>query len=692
MSVYAVIMAGGKGERLWPASTPARPKPFLPLAAGKSLLQATYDRILPLTGPERVYVVTERRLAGPIRDLLSLPEERVLTEPRGRNTAPAIGLAAQALSRFDPGAVMVALPADHLIPNEEAFRDTLFLAVEAAGHGYLVTLGIEPTHPATGYGYIQRGEPLPELPQRAFRVHRFTEKPDKATAEEFLSRGGYYWNAGIFVWQVERILEEIDRLLPRLSAALNRLKPLHGTPEWTRELERAWGEVEEISIDYGVMERAERVAVIPAGFEWHDLGDWHAVWEVLPQDGQGVAAQGEYLAEDTARTLIWGQAGKQVAVLGVSDLAIVDTPEALLVADLSRAQEVRGLARRAGASPPWEELYRYDTAGMLEEVKKFPAQCREALTLGEEAALPLEELSGFSRVLCVGMGGSGITGDLLARLLPVEVIPCRGYQVPKFIGEETLLVGVSYSGNTEETLSAFQDGLSRTSRALAISSGGRLRELARERGIPWIGIPGGHQPRAALGYLLFPLLSVFRRLEIFNAALEPALEVLEAQSEALAPPAGGNRAQELAAALHRRVPLIYGAQGNTAPVALRWKTQINENAKQPAFWAELPELCHNEIVGYELGARILPSSQVVFLRTDYDHPRVAARIDILREVLARRGLSYLEVGAEGEDELAQLLSLLYLGDWVSVYLALLNRVDPTPVRPIQELKGRLARL
>ncbi|MCD5407906.1 bifunctional phosphoglucose/phosphomannose isomerase [Candidatus Bipolaricaulota bacterium] len=692
MSVYAVIMAGGKGERLWPASTPARPKPFLPLAEGKTLIQATYDRVVPLTGRARMYVIAERRLAEPIRVLLGLPPEQVLTEPQGRNTAPAIGLAALVLALQDPEAIMMVLPADHLIGDEEEFRNTLSLGVEAARAGYLVTLGIEPTYPATGYGYIQRGEPLPEFPQRAFRVRRFTEKPDGATAEGFLSEGGYYWNAGIFLWRAARILEEIDRFLPRLSAALQRLRPLWGSAAWEGTLREVWDQVEEISIDYGVMERAERVAVIPASFDWHDLGDWQGVWEVLPKDERGLAAQGEHLAEDTGRTLVWGLPGKPVATLGVSGLAIVDTPEALLVADLARTQEVRALARRARKTPPdWKELYQLDPSGMLEEVKKFPAQCREALALGKAAELPLDKLSGFSRVLCVGMGGSGITGDLLARLLPLEVIPCRGYRVPEFIGEETLLLAVSYSGNTEETLSAFRDGLSKTPRALAISSGGKLRELAEERGVPWIGIPGGHQPRAALGYLLFTLLSAFRRLGTFNADLEPVLEVLEALSRKLAPAAAGNRAQELARALHGRVPLICGVHGNTAPVAFRWKTQINENAKQPAFWAELPELCHNEIVGYELTERVLPTSQVVFLRTDSDHPRVAARIEILREVLARRGLAYLEVEAEGEDEFSQLFSLLYLGDWVSVYLALLNRVDPTPVRPIQELKDRLAR-
>ena len=693
MSVYAVIMAGGKGERLWPASRPERPKPFLPLGGGgKSLIRATYDRVLPLTGPGKVYVVTERRLAEPVRGALGLPAGQVLAEPRGRNTAPAIGLGALVTSLLDPEAIMIALPADHLIRDEDGFRKALAVGVEAAKEGHLVTLGIEPSYPATGYGYIQRGEPLPGG-SPLFRVLRFTEKPDRPTAERFLFQGDHYWNAGIFVWKSTRILEEIDRHLPRLSAALGKLRPLWGSPAWEEALAEAWDQVEDTSIDYGVMERAEDVVVIPAGFDWHDLGDWRAVWEVLPKDDRGVASQGDHLGEGTSRTLVWGRPGKPVATLGVSDLAIVDTPEALLVTDLSRTQEVRTLARRAREAPPdWEELSRLDSQGMLEAVARFPAQCREALALGEGAALPVEDLSGFSRVLCVGMGGSGITGDLLARLLPLEVIPCRGYRVPGFIGEETLLVGVSYSGITEETLSAFQEGLSRTGRALAISSGGKLREFCESEGIPWIGIPGGLQPRAALGYLLFTLLGALRRLGAFQADLGAVLEALAAQARELSPSIRDNRAQKLALALHGRVPLIYGAHGHTAPLAFRWKTQINENAKQPAFWGELPELCHNEIVGYELSERVLPAARVVFLRTNYDHPRVAARIEILKEVLARRGLAYLEVEAEGGDELAQLFSLLYLGDWVSVYLALLNQVDPTPVRPIQELKDRLARL
>ncbi|MBC7099580.1 bifunctional phosphoglucose/phosphomannose isomerase [Candidatus Bipolaricaulota bacterium] len=692
MSVYAVIMAGGKGERLWPASTPARPKPFLPLGkGGKSLIQATYDRVLPLTGRERLYVVADSELAPRIKAALGLADFQLLVEPQGRNTAPAIGLAALAISRVDPAGIVIVLPADHLIEDEGAFRRALEAAVQAGEEGHLVTLGIKPASPATGYGYIQQGELLGSAHGHdIFKVKRFTEKPDEETARRFLSEGGYYWNSGIFIWRADRILEEIDRFLPKLSQALKGLAGLWGKPGWEDALRRAWQEVEAISIDYGVMERAEDVVVIPVGFGWHDLGDWQAVWEVLPKDGAGVAARGEHLGVDTARALVWARPGKTVATLGVSDVAIVDTQEALLVADMKRSQKVRELARQARPAPPkWEKLLELDTSGMLEVVAGFPDQCRQGLELGEEVALP-PGLSGFSQVLCVGMGGSGITGDLLGRLLSVPVFSFRGYRVPGYIGEETLLVGVSYSGNTEETLSAFEEGLSRTRRALAISSGGKLRELCARRKIPWIGIPSGYQPRAALGYLLFTLLSVLRRLGAAHLDLKEALEVLAGQARALGPASPGNRAQAIAQALAGGVPLIYGTNGNTGPVAFRWKTQINENAKQPAFWAELPELCHNEIVGWELAERVLPGGRVVFLRSGHDHPRVQARIEILKEVLLRRGLSYLEVEGEGESEAAQLFSLLYLGDWVSVYLALLNGVDPTPVRPIQELKERLA--
>jgi glucose/mannose-6-phosphate isomerase len=256
------------------------------------------------------------------------------------------------------------------------------------------------------------------------------------------------------------------------------------------------------------------------------------------------------------------------------------------------------------------------------------------------------------------------------------------------VSEESLVVALSYSGNTEETLSAFRDALPRTRRLLAVTSGGALGALCAEQGIPWIEIPSGYQPRAALGYLLFPLLGLFGRLGLIGD-LEGVFSTLDEVAREAAPGEGENEAQRLARALHGRVPLVYGA-GPTAPVALRWKTQLNENAKQPAFWAEIPELCHNEVVGWELTRKILPQGTVAFLRSRHDHPRVRAGIEILEKLLSEREIPWFEVHGRGDGVLAQMLSLLFLGDWVSAYLALTNGVDPTPVEIIRDLKDRLA--
>jgi len=316
----------------------------------------------------------------------------------------------------------------------------------------------------------------------------------------------------------------------------------------------------------------------------------------------------------------------------------------------------------------------------------FPRQCREGLELGTRA--PVDRVEGFRRVVVLGMGGSGIAGALLKSVLPVEVVPVRDYSLPPWVGEESLVVSLSYSGDTEETLAAFEDARGRTRRLLAVTSGGKLGRVCAREGIPWIEIPPGYQPRAALGYLLFPLLGLFHRLGMVPDFGE-ALAALDRLASDLAPGEDENESQALARALLGRVPLVYGA-GATGPVAFRWKTQINENAKQPAFWAELPELCHNEVVGYDLSARLLSQGMVVFLRFQGDHPRVSKRVEILHDLLSGRGIAWLDVQGRGTGSLANLLSLLYLGDWTSYYLALLNGVDPAPVAIIGELKRRLA--
>ncbi|MGB9758073.1 MAG: bifunctional phosphoglucose/phosphomannose isomerase [Candidatus Bipolaricaulaceae bacterium] len=333
----------------------------------------------------------------------------------------------------------------------------------------------------------------------------------------------------------------------------------------------------------------------------------------------------------------------------------------------------------------WKELLPLDRGQMERALRGFPEMAERALGLA--CRIP-NGVQGFKNAVVLGMGGSAIAGDLLARFARVPVMTVRDYFLPAWVGPETLLIAISYSGETEETLSAFREGLRRTKRAVALTTGGALAALCEEEGVPWVPIPPGFPPRAALPSLLFPLLACFARFG--HLAGDPAVIIssLKKLRDALLPEANPNPAQRLAEKLQGKVPVVYGA-GVAVPVAYRWKTQINENAKQPAYWAELPELCHNEIVGYELAGKVFPQGVMIFLRTSFDHPRVAKRVEILKEVLFRRGLPFQEVWGEGPDPLSQALWLLYFGDWVSFYLALLNGVDPTPVALIQELKNRI---
>ncbi len=333
----------------------------------------------------------------------------------------------------------------------------------------------------------------------------------------------------------------------------------------------------------------------------------------------------------------------------------------------------------------WKELLSLDQGQMEKALRGFPEMAERALGLA--CRIP-NGVQGFKNAVVLGMGGSAIAGDLLARFARIPVMTLRDYSLPPWVGPETFLIAISYSGETEETLSAFREGLRRTKRAVALTTGGALAALCEEEGVPWVPVPPGFQPRAALPFLLFPLLSCFSRFGYLTGDPATLVPFLKKLRDTLLPEINPNPAQELAGKLYGKVPVVYGA-GVTVPVAYRWKTQINENAKQPAYWAELPELCHNEIVGYELAGKVFSQGVVIFLRTPFDHPRVAKRVEILKEALSRRSLPFQEVWGEGQDPLSQAFWLLYLGDWVSFYLALLNGVDPTPVAPIQELKRRL---
>ncbi len=286
-----------------------------------------------------------------------------------------------------------------------------------------------------------------------------------------------------------------------------------------------------------------------------------------------------------------------------------------------------------------------------------------------------------------------MAGEIARRFARIPVYINRNYVLPPFINSSTLLVAVSYSGNTAETLSGLQRGLSLDLPALAISSGGKLMEIANAKGLPFLQIPTGYQPRAATGYLALPLLVILERAGLLaqqidqNELLESLTKVKERCRADV--PEKENPAKQLARRLHRTIPVIYGTADNTGLVAMRWKTQINENAKQPAFWNVIPELNHNEILAFE-NEGLREGLYCIFLKNSYDHPENAARVQIMRELLAEKEVSTEVIQADGNNEISQVLSQIYFGDYVSYYLAILNGIDPTPVELIESFKKKLA--
>lgn len=344
--VFAVIMAGGSGTRFWPYSRRRRPKHLLEIFGGSSLLQETVSRLGPLIPPERIMVVTAREHArAVIRQLPTLPRENIIIEPVGRNTAPCIGLAAEYIHRRATEAVMVALPADQLINDREGFRRTLAAAIETAIlHESLITIGMEPTAPETGYGYIQTGELAEETGGcKAFRVRAFREKPSPALARGFLAGGDHLWNSGIFVWQVRVIREALKKYLPVLSRLLAEIGPTLGTTKEKKTLASCYRQMEGVSIDYGVMEKATQALVIPGRFDWRDMGSWDAFWELADKDPQGNAlTSGNEIVIDSKNCLAVSP-GKLVALVGVEDLLVVETKDTLLICKRGRSQEMRAV-------------------------------------------------------------------------------------------------------------------------------------------------------------------------------------------------------------------------------------------------------------------------------------------------------------------------------------------------------------
>lgn len=344
--MYVVILAGGSGTRFWPLSRRSRPKQLISVLDGPTMLQQTVERVLPLQ-PKRVLVVTNRLQADETEQQLaryrSLTHIDVIAEPVGRNTAPAIGLAATIIAAHDPEGVMAVLPADHYIRDDEGLRRILRTATQSARNGWLMTLGIVPSGPETGYGYLEADMSL--RGSGPFPVTRFVEKPDRETALRYLESGNFFWNSGMFVWRADMILAELAAHMPKLAAQLETItfsSDVWELSDLDGQIARMYDAVSSQSIDYGVMEKSQRVQMLPADIGWSDLGSWTALPEVVEADEQGSVAANcnTHVAIDSSRCIVSGNGGLVVTV-GVDDLIVVSSGDAVLVCPKDRAQELR---------------------------------------------------------------------------------------------------------------------------------------------------------------------------------------------------------------------------------------------------------------------------------------------------------------------------------------------------------------
>jgi mannose-1-phosphate guanylyltransferase len=350
--MYIVILAGGSGTRFWPLSRAARPKQLISISGDRTMLQRTVERVLPLK-PKRILIITnaiqaeetERQLAH----YRKVPID-VIAEPLARNTAPAIGLAATIIAAHDPQGVMVVLPADHFIKDEEALRLTLVHASHAARNGYLVTLGIMPSRPETGYGYIEADMDLRGT--GPFPVKRFVEKPPLAQAITYLEEGNFFWNSGMFIWRADTILQEIHSFLPDMADVFSKItfnNDVWELSDLEQQIESVYGDVQSVSIDVGVMEKSSKVQIVPVEMGWSDVGSWSSLPEVVDPDSSGMVRVNTkgHVSIDSSDCVIYAD-NRIVATVGVHNLIIVSTPDALLVCDSSRAQDVKKVVEEFG--------------------------------------------------------------------------------------------------------------------------------------------------------------------------------------------------------------------------------------------------------------------------------------------------------------------------------------------------------
>jgi len=343
---YGLILAGGRGTRFWPRSRRAHAKQVLRFLGERSLIQQTVDRLRPLIPPERQWILTSPPLRDEIvRQLPEVPKEQILAEPAQRNTAPAIGLAAHILQSIDPDAIMGVFPSDHIIAKPARYLRFVRPALQAAAQGKIVVLGIQPRWPETGYGYIEFAKGIQAGSLEPIAVRKFKEKPDLKTATRYLKAGNFFWNAGMFFWKTSVLLDALREFQPKTATLLASL-PAFKTRGFLAKVNAVFPNCENISIDYAVLEKARNVVGIATGdFGWNDVGSWNAVYELLPRDGSANIFRGHALVHDSSGNYVDAE-GKLVALVGVKDLVIVDTPDALLIAHRPRSQEVGDIVKK----------------------------------------------------------------------------------------------------------------------------------------------------------------------------------------------------------------------------------------------------------------------------------------------------------------------------------------------------------
>ncbi|MER3423277.1 MAG: mannose-1-phosphate guanylyltransferase/mannose-6-phosphate isomerase [Nitrospiraceae bacterium] len=417
--LYAVILAGGSGTRFWPLSRHLYPKQLLRIMGGETLIQQTMRRVLRCVPADRVLIATNPAQADSIKFQLSewkdALQDNFILEPEARNTAPAIALAATHLMHRDPEATMLVLPADHVIKEEGRFQDAVMLAQKIAAAGYLVTFGIKPIRPETGYGYIQpnlRAKLAAKGKLAGYPVARFVEKPDAATAGRYLRSGKYFWNSGIFIWRAATILQEVAHHQPKLAGTMKTIGELIGSRASTDQLSRAYQTLSPVSIDNGVMELSSRAAVIPVDFAWSDVGNWSSLEEVAPRDRSNNVISGKVVDLDSHDSIVYADQ-RLVATIGLTDMVVVDTPDATLVCPKARSQDVKKVVeilKQRGAPEHLEHRTVFRPWGSYTVLEEGPGYKVKRVTVNPGGRLSLQlhhqrsehwvVIAGTARVTC----------------------------------------------------------------------------------------------------------------------------------------------------------------------------------------------------------------------------------------------------------------------------------------------------